>query len=138
MHPARLLTITAIMAISLCVTNCGEQSAPKGDTGPPGPPGPLGAAGPQGPAGRSGPPGAAGPAGPPGPASQTREIRVNCATQSCQSQCDVDEVLVTAYCGANRKTANFLSEKSASCGLGRSTADNPLVLVCVKSQERQQ
>jgi len=67
-------------------------------------------------------------------ASQTRVVRVNCATESCQVQCEMGEVMVTAYCGPSRKAATFLSESSASCGLTPSNADSPLVAVCVREQ----
>ena len=126
-----------IVMIALCLVGCGQNAkGPKGDAGAPGPPGPMGEAGPQGPAGQQGPAGPTGPAGPPGPASQTRIIRVNCALQSCQVQCNADEVLVTAYCGPGRKPAMYLSQVSASCGLASSTAESPLVAVCVRSQEQ--
>jgi hypothetical protein len=132
MHPARLL---AIIAASLCVVDCG-QPGPPGPKGDAGPPGSTGEAGKQGPPGPPGPNGLPGPPGPPGPASFTRVIRVNCVLQqSCQAQCNVDEVLVTAYCGAKRKSATFLSEISASCGVVLASAtDSPLVAVCVRSQ----
>jgi hypothetical protein len=131
-HSSRLLSV---IAVSLCVMSCGQEpKGPRGDTGPPGPPGLMGEAGTQGPAGSQGPQGRPGPAGPPGPASQTRVMRVNCALQSCQVQCDVEEVLVTAYCGVSRKPALFLGEKSASCGLAPNSAESPLVAVCVRSQ----
>lgn len=129
------LRFLSIMVISLCVSGCGQESkGPKGDTGAPGPPGPMGETGPQGPAGPLGPPGPPGPAGPPGRASQTRVLRVNCALQACQVQCDLEEVMVTAYCGSGRKPAIFLTERSASCGVVPSAADSPLVAVCVRSQ----
>jgi hypothetical protein len=65
-----------------------------------------------------------------------RIIRVNCSTQSCQTQCEMSEVLVTAYCGPSRHAATFLSENSASCGLTPSNADSPLVAVCVRAHDR--
>jgi hypothetical protein len=78
-----------------------------GDPGLAGPSGPQGDIGRQGPPGRPGPTGVQGPAGPPGPASQTRFIRVNCAVRSCTTQCEQEEVLVTAYCGSGRRSATF-------------------------------
>jgi hypothetical protein len=74
-----------------------------------------------------------GPPGPPGPASQTRIIRVNCALQSCTTQCEQEEVLVTAFCGIKRRPVTFLTENSVSCGVTPSPADNPLVAVCVRA-----
>lgn len=126
-----------IVAVSLTVTNCGQgPPGPKGDAGPPGAPGPEGVPGPQGPPGLPGAAGPPGPQGPPGPGAQTRVIRVDCALQSCQVRCEVDEVLVTAYCGVSRKSATFLSENAASCGISRNAADNPLVAVCVRPQSQ--
>jgi hypothetical protein len=131
MRPARFL---AVIAISLIAASCGEgQPASKGDPGPPGPPGPKGDQGPQGPPGPPGAAGIQGPPGPPGPAAQTRNIRANCALQSCTVQCEQDEVLVTAYCGIKRKPATFLTDTSVSCGITPSPADNPLVAVCVRA-----
>jgi hypothetical protein len=132
---ARPLFAMAVVATALCLSGCGEDSkGPKGDAGPSGPPGPMGQAGPQGPSGPQGPQGPPGPRGPAGPASASRVIRVDCNLQSCQLQCDMSEVLVTAYCGSSRKPATFLSENSASCGLTPSASESPLVGVCVKSQ----
>jgi hypothetical protein len=135
MVPARSLLVLAMLAISLCLSGCGEDSkGPKGDPGPPGPPGPMGEAGQQGPAGPQGPPGPPGPPGSRGLASQTRVVRVDCVLQSCQVKCDTNEVLVNAYCGPSRKAATFLSEISASCGLTPSASDSPIVAICVGSQ----
>jgi hypothetical protein len=39
-------------------------------------------------------------------------MRVNCLSASCQVSCEVGEVLVTAYCGAGRKPAVILGQKS--------------------------
>jgi hypothetical protein len=130
----RSVKVIAVMAMLLLVTGCGQNAqGPKGDTGSPGPPGPPGAAGPQGPAGPMGPNGPPGPPGPPGQSSQTRVIRVNCVLQSCQVSCDINEVMVNAYCGASRRPASFLTENTASCGIAPSAANSPLVAVCVRS-----
>jgi hypothetical protein len=132
----RAVGLVAVMAMSLLAASCGQNAqGPKGDTGPPGPPGPMGTAGPQGPAGQMGPPGPPGAAGPPGQSSQTRVIRVNCILQSCQASCDLNEVLVSAYCGASRRPASFLTESSASCGIAPSAATSPLVAVCVRADK---
>ena len=61
---------------------------------------------------------------------------MNCALQSCQAACEVDEVLVNAFCGVSRKSATFLGENSASCGIAPSAADSPLIAVCVRSQSQ--
>jgi len=42
-------------------------------------------------------------------------------------------VLVTAYCGIERKPASFLTERSVSCGVVPSAANSPLVAVCVSA-----
>jgi hypothetical protein len=128
----RFFMTTALVTLVLSLAACGEKG-PKGDAGPPGPPGAPGSTGPQGPAGSQGPPGPAGPTGSPGPASQTRILRVDCTTQSCQTQCEMGEVLVTAYCGPARRPATFLSENSVSCGLTPSNAVSPLIAVCVSA-----
>ena len=131
----RALQLLVFVAIMLSVASCGQPTpGPKGETGSQGPAGPQGEVGPQGPAGVQGPPGPPGAPGPAGPASQTRIIRVNCQTESCQASCETEEVLVAAYCGADRKPATFLGEKAASCGVTPSTSDSPLVAVCVRSR----
>jgi hypothetical protein len=134
----RYFHILALTLLTLSVGGCGQDGAgPKGDNGPPGPPGARGEAGPQGPAGLQGPAGPQGPAGQRGPASETRILRVNCSTETCQVACEMSEVMVTAYCGPSRHSASFLSENSASCGLTPSNADSPLVAVCVRAHAQQ-
>jgi hypothetical protein len=128
----RYFQLLLFVAISLCNVSCGQSPGPRGDVGPPGSAGERGEAGPQGISGRQGPPGPPGPPGPAGLASQTRVMRVNCLSESCQVSCEVGEVLVTAYCGAGRKTAVFLGEKAASCGVRPNASDSPLVAVCVR------
>jgi Collagen triple helix repeat (20 copies) len=124
----RLLTV---VLLSLFVASCGG-SPPQG---PPGPAGPAGAQGPKGDPGPAGPPGPQGLQGPPGPAgqsSQTRVIQMNCAAQTCNVSCNVDEVLVAAYCGPARHAPTVTSENSVSCGIVPSAAESPLVAVCVR------
>jgi hypothetical protein len=106
----RSLLSTAFLVLAVSLGGCGEDSK-----GPIGPTGPVGA---------------------PGPASETRIVRVNCTTQSCQAQCEMSEVLVTAYCGPSRHAATFLSENSASCGLTPSNAESPLTAICVRARDR--
>ena len=113
---------------------CGQpQPGPKGDAGPPGPAGPKGETGA---AGAPGPTGQQGPAGEPGPASAVRILRLPCGTATCIAECESTEVLVTAYCGPTRIAANFLTERSASCGVVPSPSKSPLVAVCAASAGR--
>jgi hypothetical protein len=65
-------------------------------------------------------------------ARKARIIRVNCQLQSCQAKCELNAVLVTAYCGSSRKPATYLDENSASCGLTPTDSDGPLVAVCLE------
>jgi hypothetical protein len=78
-----------------------------------------------------------GPPVPPGVSTQTRLIRQNCERRSCTVQCNVDEVLAGAYCGAKHNSATFLTENSVSCGLAPSPDSSPLVAVCVRSTQNQ-
>ena len=81
----------------------------------------------------AGPRGERGPPGPPGQ-SGVRILRLACAgSNNCTVECDEDEVLLTAYCGAARAAANFPSERSASCR-GRSQERMFVFAACVKSQ----
>jgi hypothetical protein len=133
----RSFTFPLVFALSLIVAGCGQPSqGARGDPGPPGPPGLKGDPGPQGPPGPPSAQGLQGPPGPPGIGSQTRVVRHDCTLQACIFQCDVGEVLVTAYCGATRRPPNFLSESSVSCGLAPSPANSPLVAVCVRPQNQ--
>jgi hypothetical protein len=131
MHPFRLLSI---FVISFWAVSCDQAAGPRGPAGAEGPAGPQGDAGPQGLTGLRGPPGPQGPPGPPGLSSEIRVTRVNCALESCQTGCDLGEVLLIAYCGTSRKPAIFLGERSASCGVTANVSDSPLVAVCVRSQ----
>ena len=56
-------------------------------------------------------------------------IRANCDAANCKADCNSDEVLLTAYCGAI-----FTTERSASCRR-RGAASSPLVLACAKVSE---
>ncbi len=89
----------------------------------------------KGPEGAKGDPGSAGPAGPPGASSTVRIVRSNCDATSCAAQCNDDEVLLMAYCGAARIAATFPSERSASCRV-RNAANSPLTAACAKTQSQ--
>ncbi len=125
----RIIRMAAAIGILACVAGCGKAGppGPKGDAGPAGPAGPMGEAGA---AGLPGPPGLQGPPGPAGQSASIRVIRQPCLTGACTAQCNVNEVLVTAYCGTARRAAKFLSENSASCGVVPNPANSPLVAVC--------
>jgi len=128
--------LLAAAAVCLLIAGCGQQGppGPKGDPGPQGPPGPQGERGPPGP---PGPPGPQGQPGAPGPAANLRIVRANCVASTCVAQCESNEVLLTAYCGANRKPATFLTEQSVSCGVVPDPANSPLIAVCASSSGRQ-
>jgi hypothetical protein len=68
------------------------------------------------------------------PSPSIRVIRSDCVS-GCSVQCQDNEILVTAYCGATRNQAQFLSERGASCGPVPSAANTPLVAVCVGSPQ---
>ena len=123
-----ILTIVLVSVIAGCSKGpAGPQGPPgrqgeKGDTGPAGPPGPRGAPGPQGAKGEQGAPG-----------QGMRVLRSNCLSGTCTIQCNEGEVLVAAYCGANRNPATFLSEREASCGVQVTPSSTPLVVVCASA-----
>ena len=130
-HVALTLALTLVLLVGL--TACSK--GPQGDAGPPGPQGSKGDAGAVGPAGPPGPPGPQGEKGPPDPSSPSiRVIRLDCVS-GCSVQCEDNEVLITAYCGATRNQAQFLSERGASCGPVPSASNTPLVAVCVGSPQ---
>jgi len=127
--------LAAALVLAVCIGGCSKpepEPGPKGDPGPTGPPGTQGISGPPGPTGPQGPQGQPGAAG---LSSQTRVIRKNCvSTEACAAGCDTDEVLVAAYCGAQRKSPAILSDTSMSCGVAAGANDGPLVIVCLRAQ----
>jgi hypothetical protein len=91
-------------------------------------------AGPEGRPGPPGPPGPAGPAGPSAPVSSSGHVvRTTCSVANCVVECEADEILIAAWCGAARNPMNFLSERSATCRGGRGAGNNPVIAFCVKS-----
>jgi len=128
MRAAHFVVVVALLA---GLAACGK--GPQGDAGAAGPQGSKGDAGPVGPIGPPGPAGPAGPQGQQGPASPSvRVIRNDCVSSACTVECHENEVLVTAYCGPTRNPAQFLAERSASCG---SPSNAPLVAVCIASPQ---
>lgn len=125
--PHLAITAALLLAISGSLAGCGK--GPQGDKGPPGPQGPKGDVGPAGPAGPPGPAGPQGQAGPPSPS--IRIVKSDCVSGGCTVQCQDNEILVTAYCGPTRNQAQFLGERSASCGQTAPSSSGPLVAVCV-------
>jgi collagen triple helix repeat protein len=132
MTTPRLLAV--ILACALIAACSKPEPGPKGDQGPAGPQGPPGQPGASGPPGPTGPQGAQ---GAPGPASTIRIVKKSCVDATCIAECNTNEVLVTAYCGPTRAAANFLTERSASCGVIPNPANSPLVAVCASASESQ-
>jgi hypothetical protein len=64
-------------------------------------------------------------------------VRASCIASTCVAECQSNEVLVAAYCGASRSPATFLTERSASCGIVPNSANSPLTVVCVSSAAAQ-
>src|SRR5215472_17878386 len=129
----RVSHLALAVALLAGLAGCGKGA--QGDPGPAGPPGPKGDAGPVGPAGPPGPPGPQGEKGPAGPPSPSiRVVRSDCVAE-CSVQCQDNEVLIAAYCGATRNQAQFLGERGATCGPVPSAANSPLVAVCVASPQ---
>jgi hypothetical protein len=131
MRATHLLLAVALLA---GLSACGK--GPQGDTGPAGPQGPKGDTGPAGPIGPPGPAGPPGPQGQQGPPSPSvRVVKTDCVSGSCTVECRDNEVLVTAYCGPTRNPAQFLAERSASCGPAASPSNAPLIAVCIASPQ---
>src|SRR5262245_22426198 len=104
--------VTAIV-LAGAMMSCDRGQGPKGDPGPPGPPGPKGDV------------------GPPGPVMGVKVLRSPCDVANCIVQCGDEEILLTAYCGANRNAAVILTERSATCR-SRVSANSPLIAACVR------
>jgi len=119
----QLLRTFGLIVLAVGLAACDQTPASKGEPGPQGLPGERG---------EIGPPGPPGPAGVVGPASHLRMIRVTCDAASCDAECNEDEVLLMAYCGAARTAPIYPTERSATCRT-RIAANNPLILACVKS-----
>ena len=127
----RMFNIIPAIAIAAMMAGCG-QPAP-GAQGPKGDPGPKGDAGAQGPIGPPGAQGLQGPPGPPGASSQFRLVRAQCTTAAaCTAACRDDEIVIVAFCGAQRARATYLTERSVSCGTNPDPNNGPLIAVCGK------
>jgi len=128
------LVLFAFVLAAFGLGGCGQ--GPKGDPGqlgPPGPKGDQGATGPPGPVGQAGP---AGPQGPPGPPSPSiRVLRNDCLSGQCTLSCRGNEALIGAYCGPAHNPATFLDERQVSCGIEVTSANAPLVAVCVQAPQ---
>ena len=98
----QLLRAFCLIVLVAGLAACDQTPASKGEPGPQGLPGERGEVGPP---------------GPPGP---------------CDAECNEDEVLLIAYCGAARTAPIYPTERSATCRT-RIAANNPLILACVKS-----
>jgi hypothetical protein len=127
-----------ISVLALTLGACGKPAqGPKGDAGPPGPAGAQGEEGPAGPEGSPGPPGPPGAPGPAGPSATVSSgghvVRTTCSVANCVVECEADEILIAAWCGAARNPMNFLTERSATCRGGRGAGNNPVIAFCVKS-----
>jgi len=137
----RIVPMMTAIVLSLCLIGCGQgPPGPKGDAGPPGPAGSKGDAGLKGDAGprgeaglkgEAGPPGPQGPVGPPGAGSPLRVVRAGCDAASCTVTCNDDEIVLIAYCGPRRESAEFPTERSASCRRHGRESD-PLLATCAK------
>jgi len=105
----RMSRMLIAVALTTAVVGCGKATqGDKGDAGP------------------------RGPAGPPGASGAMRIIRANCHATGFTAQCNDDEVLLVADCGATRIAATFPTERSATCR-ARTPANNPLIAACAKS-----
>ena len=128
------LALLALIFAASALGGCGQ--GPKGDPGQVGPPGPKGDQGAAGPPGPVGPTGPAGPQGPPGPPSPSiRVVRNDCLSGQCTVSCRGNEVLIAAYCGPAHNPATFLDERQVSCGIEVTSANAPLVAVCVQAPQ---
>ena len=128
------LVLFAFVLAAFGLGGCGQ--GPKGDPGLAGPPGPIGdqgVAGPPDPVGPAGPPGPQGQPGPPSPS--IRVVRNSCLSGECAASCRGDEVLISAYCGPSHNPAAYLDERQVSCGLEVTSANAPLVAVCVQAPQ---
>jgi hypothetical protein len=133
----RIYSLALISGVAMALAACEKPvEGPKGDAGPAGPPGAQGEPGPAGPQGPPGPPGAAAaPAAASGQGGAVRVLRAACSTASCVAECEADEVVISAWCGAARNPTNFPTERSATCRGGRGPGNNPLIAVCAKSSQ---
>ena len=84
--------------------------------------------------GPKGDPGQAGQPGPPSPS--IRVVRNSCLSGECTASCRGDEVLISAYCGPPHNPAAYLDERQVSCGLEVTSANAPLVAVCVQAPQQ--
>src|SRR5271167_4940695 len=136
MHSARVIFSGLVIGLFLLgLAGCGQ--GPKGDPGVVGPPGPTGETGAIGPPGPIGPPGVPGPQGEQGqPSPSLRVVRKDCLTGNCETSCNGNEVLVSAYCGPGRNLPTFVGERGITCGIEANAANTPLVAICVLAPQQ--
>jgi len=58
-------------------------------------------------------------------------VRAGCDAASCTVVCNDDEIVLIAYCGRHRESAEFPTERSASCRRHERESD-PLLAACAK------
>jgi hypothetical protein len=130
-YSMRKASILPVIVLAGLLASCG-QPAP-GPQGPKGDPGPKGDTGAQGPAGDAGLQGLQGPPGPPGASSQFRLVRAQCTSAAaCTASCREDEIVIVAFCGAQRARATYLTDRTVSCGTNPDTTTGALIAVCGK------
>ena len=127
----RMFNIIPMIAIAAILASCGQPTP--GAQGPKGDPGPKGDTGAPGPIGPAGAQGLQGPPGPPGASSQFRLVRTQCiSAAACTETCRDDEIVIVAFCGAQRARATYLTERTVSCGTNPDPSNGPLIAVCGK------
>ncbi len=127
----RIIKLVPAIVLASLLASCGQPApGPQGPKGDPGPKGDTGAPGLPGPAG---PQGLQGPPGPPGASSQFRLVRAQCTSAAaCTASCRDDEIVIVAFCGAQRARATYLTERTVSCGTNPDTTTGALIAVCGK------
>ena len=127
----RIVLLPLVFGLAMTLTACGKPAeGPKGDAGPMGPPGPQGEPGPQGPPGPAGTAAATA-----GQGGGIHVVRATCSATSCVAQCEADEIVISAWCGAARNPTSFPTETSATCRGGRGPGNNPLIAICAKASQ---
>ena len=137
----RAFHLLSVIAMTALLASCEGPPGPKGDKGaqgeqgqpgPQGPAGDAGQAGVKGDPGARGQPGEPGPVGPPGPQGPVGTTLRVVEGAARRASCDVDEVLLSAYCSGRSQANLRIQANGAECRPDDGPTPPQVTIVCAK------